>query len=76
MYLPPYSPGLNLIEEFLEELKASIRQNWLRYEKNSEQGFQIFLDWCIEVVGSRKQSALGHFRPSGVDIQVHNSMID
>ncbi|KAJ5917546.1 hypothetical protein N7466_011100 [Penicillium verhagenii] len=76
VYLPLYSPDLNPIEEFFSELKAFIRRNWVRYEENSEQGFQTFLDWCIEVVGSQKQSALGHFRHSGVDIQIYNLMID
>jgi transposase len=27
MYLPPYSPDLNLIEEFFAELKAFIKKN-------------------------------------------------
>lgn len=27
VYLPPYSPDLNLIEEFFAELKAYIRRN-------------------------------------------------
>jgi transposase len=68
VYLPPYSPNLNPIEEFFSELKAFIRRNWVRYEEDPEQGFQTFLEWCIEVVGSRKQSALGHFRHAGVVI--------
>ena len=68
VYLPPYSPDLNPIEEYFSELKAFTRRNWVRYKENSEQGFQSFLDWCIKVVGSRKQSALGHFRHSGVNI--------
>lgn len=69
VYLPPYSPDLNPIEEFFSELKAFIRRNWVRYEEDPEQGFPTFLEWCIEVVGSRKQSALGHFRHAGVDIE-------
>lgn len=69
VYLPPYSPDLNPIEEFFSELKAFIRRNWVRYEEDPEQGFPTFLEWCIEVVGSRKQSALGHFRHAGVEIE-------
>ena len=68
VYLPPYSPDLNPIEEFFSELKAFIKRNWVHYEEDTEQGFQTFLGWCIEVVGSRKQSALGHFRHAGVVI--------
>jgi transposase len=29
VYLPPYSPDLNQIEEFFAELKAFIKRNWL-----------------------------------------------
>jgi transposase len=32
VYLPPYSPDLNPIEEFFAELKAFIRRNWQSYE--------------------------------------------
>jgi transposase len=72
VYLPPYSPDLNPIEEFFAELKAFIRRNWVRYEENQEQGFHSFLERCIEAVGSRKKSALGHFRHAGVDIQIYS----
>lgn len=70
VYLQPYSPDLNPIEEFFSDFKAFIRRNWVRYEENPEQGFQTFLNWCIEVVGPRKQSALGHFRHVGLVIGV------
>lgn len=32
LYLPPYSPDLNPIEEFFSELKAHIKRNWEVYE--------------------------------------------
>jgi transposase len=32
LYLPPYSPDLNPIEEFFSELKAYIRRHWQKYE--------------------------------------------
>jgi transposase len=35
MYLPPYSPDLNPIEEFFAELKAFIKRNWSTYEEDS-----------------------------------------
>lgn len=66
VYLPPYSRDLNPIEEFFSELKVFIRRNWVRYEEDPEQGFHTFLEWCIEIVGSREQSPLGHFRHAGV----------
>jgi transposase len=69
LYLPPYSPDLNPIEEFFAELKAFIKRNWHIYEGNPEQGFGNFLEWCIDVVGAREQSAEGHFRHAGLTIE-------
>lgn len=57
VYLPPYSPDLNPIEELFAELKAFIRRHWQSYEGNPDQGFNSFLEWCIETVGAREQSA-------------------
>ena len=34
MYLPPYSPDLNPIEEFFVELKAFIKRKWTLYEED------------------------------------------
>jgi transposase len=48
VYLPTYSPDLNPIEEFFSELKAYIRRNFVRYEEDQEQGFQNFLERCLE----------------------------
>jgi transposase len=63
VYLPLYSLDLNPIEEFFAELKAFIRRNWQVYEVNLAQVFDHFLEWCIEVVGRKQNSAKGHFRP-------------
>lgn len=68
VYLPPYSPDLNPIEEFFSELKAFIRRYWQTYEDNPEQGFASFLDWCVNIVGTRKSSAEGHFRNAGLTL--------
>jgi transposase len=69
LYLPPYSPDLNPIEEFFAELKAFIRRNWQTYEENPDQGFDTYLEWCVDVVGARGQSAKGHFRHAGLTIE-------
>jgi transposase len=69
VYLPPYSPDLNPIEEFFSELKAFIRRHWQSYENNPDQGFDSFLEWCVETVGVRKRSAEGHFRNAGLTIE-------
>jgi len=69
VYLPPYSPDLNLIEEFFAELKAFIKRNWHVYETDPEQGFDTFLEWSIDVVSQRKNSAREHFRHTGLIIE-------
>lgn len=69
MYLPPYSPDLNPIEEFFAELKAFVKKNWGTFADSPEQGFDVFLEWCIDVVGARKSSAHGHFRHAGLTIE-------
>lgn len=65
VFLPPYSPDLNPIEEFFAELKAFIKRRWSTYEDNPDKGFDVFLDWCIHHIGSKQGSARGHFRHSG-----------
>jgi transposase len=69
VYLPPYSPDLNPIEEFFTELKAFIKRHWQIYEDDPEQGFDTFLEWYIDVVGGNKRSAGGHFRHAGLQIE-------
>jgi transposase len=69
VYLPPYSPDLNPIEEFFAELKAFIRRHWQSYAENPDQGFDYFLDWCVDKAGAKKQSARGHFKNAGIDIE-------
>ncbi|KAJ5340390.1 hypothetical protein N7541_009514 [Penicillium brevicompactum] len=70
VYLPPYSPDLNPIGEYFAELKAFIRRNWQSYEENPAQGFDNFLEWCVDVVGARKKSAEGHFRHAGLGVEI------
>jgi transposase len=65
VYLPPYSPDLNPIEEFFSELKGFVRRNWV----NHVEDFKDFLEWCVDVVGSRGDSAKGHFRHAGVVVE-------
>lgn len=69
VYLPPYSPDLNPIEEFFAELKSFIRRNWGYYACDPEQGFGSFLEWCINRVGAREDSARGHFRHAGLSVE-------
>lgn len=68
LYLPPYLPDLNPIEEFFGELKTYIRQVWDEHVGFIRADFSSFLEECVEVVGSRKASARGHFRRGGISI--------
>ncbi|RYP01002.1 hypothetical protein DL763_000423 [Monosporascus cannonballus] len=69
LYLLPYSPDLNPIEEFFAELKAFIKRNWQRHSRSPDQNFEAFLKWCVDTVGARKSSAEGHFRHAGIIIE-------
>lgn len=69
LYLSPYSPRFNLIEEFFAELKVYTRKNWWRYEDAPEQGFDVYLESCIDIVGARQDSARGHFRHAGITVE-------
>ena len=71
VYLPPYSPDFNPIEEFFSELKAFIKRNWAMYVKmtdRSHESFARYLRFCVNEVGSRRASARGHFRNAGIDV--------
>jgi transposase len=66
LYLPPYSPDFNPIEEFFSELKRFVKRHW--QNRRDCQDFGDFLQWCVDTVGSRRDSARGHFRHSGISI--------
>jgi transposase len=69
VYLPPYSPDLNPIEEFFAELKAFIKRHWQIFEDDADQSFDTFLEWCIDMVGENQCSARGHFRHAGLKVE-------
>lgn len=62
LYLAPYSPGCNLIEEFFAELKGHIKKAWPIYKEGPDQVFKAFLHWCDDEVGAREDSAEDYFR--------------
>lgn len=64
IYLPPYSPNLNSIEEYFAEAKA-----FIVYEADPSQGFDEFPEWCIDIVERKEQGAKGHFRHVGLTIE-------
>jgi transposase len=69
VYLPPYSPDLNPIEEFFAELKAFIKRNWQHHGSLPRQDFGAFLEWCVDIVGSKTSNEEGHFRNAGLSIE-------
>lgn len=69
VYLPPYLLDLNPIKQFFAKLKAFIKRNWHIYEENLEQRFDSFLEWSVDIVGTKKNSARGHFRHAGLIIK-------
>jgi hypothetical protein len=44
------------------------KKHWAFYEDDPEQSFDDFLEWCVDYVGTREESAKGHFRHAGVNI--------
>ncbi|CAP74124.1 Pc32g00010, partial [Penicillium rubens Wisconsin 54-1255] len=49
---------------------SSIRRNWNYYERDPSQGFDVLLEWCINVVGVKEENARGHFRHAGLETNV------
>lgn len=68
IYLPPYSPDFNPIEEFFAQLKRYIKSRWQEWERGQEADFTSFLRRCIREVGADSTSAEGHFRHAGSEI--------
>lgn len=62
LYLPPYSPDLNPIEQFFGELKRYIQEVWGEFEDLIREDFAAFLKEAVRVVGRRRESAEGHLR--------------
>lgn len=69
LYLPPYSPDLNPVEEWFSQLKGTVKRDFLIYEKNPDQGFKAFLERCVDMVREDKKSARGHFRHAGWTVE-------
>jgi transposase len=68
IFLPPYSPDLNPIEEYFGEVKDYMRKEWYKTETKGLP-FASFLKWCINQVGAKQGSAEGHFTHSGITVE-------
>lgn len=66
IYLSPYSPDFNPAEQTFAQLKAFSKKHFHKYVQDPSQGFRQYLQWCVDVVGSDRKSARGHFRHGGI----------
>ena len=67
-FLSPYSPDFNPIEEHFGVLKKFIKKKWRENEDFIAREFKMFLEWCVDVVGSDAHIAENHFRHAGISI--------
>jgi transposase len=68
LFLPPYSPDFNPIEESFGDLKAFIRRHY-RKERHNYRTYQEFLEWAVRKVGTGTGAvsrARAHFRNAGI----------
>ena len=65
----PFGPWKNGIEQHFGELKTFVQQYWSIFERDPEQDFAAYLEFCVAEVGSRKHSARGHFRSAGINVE-------
>jgi transposase len=63
VYLPPYSPDFNPIEQAFAELKAWMRKNYLLVE-----GFESFRDFIAAGLMSLSGKTGAHFRSYHIHI--------
>lgn len=62
VFLPPYSPDMNPIEEVFHDIKAWIRRN--RSVTPYFEDYGVFLRWMLEEVNT-EVNALAHFKHCG-----------
>ena len=67
VFLPPYSSDFNPIKEYFKVLKRFVK-HWYENEGLMTLDFQIFLEWCVRVVGDNYWIARGHFRHAGISL--------
>ncbi len=69
LFLAPYSPDMNPIEEFFAELKTFMRKERHNHIELYEEDFEAFVRLAVDIVGSRRASAEGHFRHSRLYVE-------
>jgi transposase len=71
MYLAPYSPDTNPIEEFFAEVKEYVKSRWDEHVGLISRDVRAYVMSCVEAVGNRQASAEGHFRKAGLAVEEH-----
>ena len=61
---------LNWIVEFFAELETFSGKQWKECEDNPYQDFELFLEWCVSMVGRQKARARGYFKHAGQKRQI------
>ena len=59
IFLAPYSPDLNPIEEFFAELKAFIKRHWSDYADAPEQDLVSFYNGVLMWLGEERKVHVG-----------------
>ena len=74
IFLLPYSPDYNPIEESFADLKSFIRRTY-RTNISRFDSYQLYLEWAVEQTGTGNQGARrarGHFRNARIQGVVAN----
>jgi hypothetical protein len=58
----------NPIEEYFGVLKKFIKKKWHENEDFILREFQMFSEWCADVVGDDERIAESHFRHAGISV--------
>lgn len=62
IFLSPYSPNLNPIEECFHQFKAYLRKKWREAQRDHDQVFDEALNSVT------RQNMIGYFRHAGIDV--------
>lgn len=64
VYLPPYSPDLNPIEELFSVIKAWLKKH---YKLADDMSFEAYLHLAVKAC-SKDHFAAGHFEHAGITV--------
>lgn len=68
-FTPPYTPRTDPIEEFFGEVKTFVKSQRKSYMGLIQRDFESYVKSCVRAVGSRPESAKGHFRNAGLYVE-------